>query len=410
MLEIQKVKHETPKIVLAFSGGLDTSYCVVHLREQGWEVTTATVDTGGFSTEELRVIEQRAKQLGAVSHYTLDAREELFDHFVRYLIYGNVVRGNTYPLSVAAERICQARSVAKLAQSIGAQAIAHGSTGAGNDQIRFDVTCRALAPRLQIITPVRDQELERRTEVNRLRKDGIDLGEQTAAYSVNQGLWGTTVGGKETLTSWQHLPENAWPFPLNPKLAEQVINVEFHRGVPTALNEKKLAPITLIRQLEAIASPYGIGRGIHCGETILGIKGRVGFQASAAILLISMHRELEKLVLSGPQLQWKDILGNQYGNLLHEAKYFDPLARDIESFLLSSQLPVTGTVRATLYPRAHSIDGIRSPYSRMERAGAKYGESSSLWTGQEARAFAKIYGVSQAISVAIADSAKSNES
>lgn len=410
MLEIQKVEPRSKKIVLAFSGGLDTSYCVIHLQKEGWEVTTATVDTGGFSHEELQAIEAQSKRLGAASHHTVDAREELFNHFIRYLIYGNVMRGNTYPLSVAAERICQAQSIVKLAQSLGAQAIAHGSTGAGNDQIRFDVTCRTLAPHLQIITPVRDQHLERSTEVSRLRAHGINLPEKAADYSINQGLWGTTVGGKETLTSWHPLPEHAWPSKISSDLEDQTISVDFEQGIPIALNQKSLPPVPLIRDLETIASPYGIGRGIHCGETILGIKGRVGFQASAAILLISMHRELEKLVLSGLQLQWKEILGNQYGSLLHEAKYFDPLARDIESFLRSSQLRVSGRVHATLYPRTYAINGVRSPYSQMEKAGAKYGESSSLWTGQEARAFAKIYGISQVIATSVDPSEASSES
>lgn len=387
------------KVVLAFSGGLDTSYCVLYLRAQGYDVVTVTVNTGGFADTELARIEALANQLGARAHHTIDARTDLFDQYLRYLVYGNVLRGGVYPLSVSAERVCQAVKVVEVAQHIGARALAHGSTGAGNDQVRFDVAFGVLAPELDVITPIRDQGLRRDEELAYLAAHGIEFPAQGADYSINQGMWGTSVGGRETLTSWEALPQTAFPGGVVTALPPRVITLGFEQGVPVTLDGRQLAAVPLIAELERIAAPFGIGRGVHLGDTILGIKGRVGFQATAAHLIIHLHRELEKLVLTGAQQQWKDLLGNVYGNLLHEGRFFDPLARDLEAFLKSSQLPVSGEVRATLYPHGFQVDGVRSPYSLLDADVANYGETNTLWSGSDARAFAKVYGVSQRLAV-----------
>lgn len=384
-------------IVLAFSGGLDTTYCAVWLREQGWRVHTVTVDTGGFDAEELERIGQAAARAGVATHQVIDARHRLFDRFLRYLIYGNVLRGSTYPLCVSAERVCQAEAVAAHALDLGADALAHGSTGAGNDQIRFDVAFQSLAPELEIITPIRDQGLSRQQEVDYLARHGITVPPSTGNYSVNQGLWGTTVGGRETLESWPELPESAWPSgaPAAGPEESRELRLGFERGVPVSLDGEDLEPVGLIGKLEALAGHFGIGRGVHLGDTILGIKGRVGFEAGAATLLITAHRELEKLVLSGKQLFWKHQLGELYGSLLHEGQYYDPLTADLEAFLESSQLRVTGEVRLRLYPRAAAVLGLRSPHSLMDARVASYGEANRLWSGADARGFARIYGVGQ---------------
>jgi argininosuccinate synthase len=388
-------------VVLAFSGGLDTSFCVLYLREQGYDVTTVTVDTGGFDAAELERIETLAPQLGAKQHRTVDARAQLFHGYLRYLIFGNVLRGNSYPLSVSAERVCQASEVVKLARAIGATALAHGSTGAGNDQVRFDVVFRVLEPELELITPIRELALSRSDELAFIRKHGFDFPEKTRDYSVNAGMWGTSVGGRETLESWGTLPEAAFPGgAINAtKLAPQTMTISFTNGVPVALDGKVLDPVVLIGKLNESGHRYGIGRGIHLGDTILGIKGRIGFEAPAAHLLIAAHRELEKLVLSGKQQFWKDTLGNLYGQLLHEGHFFDPLARDLEAFLTSSQTHVTGEVKLTLYPRTWSVDGVRSPFSLMDQKIASYGETNRLWSGAEAAGFAKIYGVQQLLAL-----------
>lgn len=387
------------KLVLAFSGGLDTSFCVLHLRRQGWNVITATVNTGGFDADELARIEALAVRLGAVEHRTIDARAVLFEKYLRYLLFGNVLRGNLYPLSVSAERVCQAVAVAELARQAGAQAIAHGSTGAGNDQVRFDVAFRVLAPELEIVTPIRDLGLAREQELAVLAEHGIVLPEKASTYSVNQGMWGTSVGGRETLTSWDALPQAAFPGGEVRARPPRQICLGIERGVPVSLDGATLDPVLLVQAVENAAAAYGIGRGIHLGDTILGIKGRVGFQAAAAQVLIQAHRELEKLVLSAAQQQWKDTLGNLYGSLLHEGRYFDPLARDLEAFLDSSQACVSGEVKLTLFPRGLSVDGVRSPYSLLDANIANYGETNTLWNGAEARAFAKLYGVSQMLAV-----------
>ena len=388
-------------VVLAFSGGLDTSFCVIHLREQGYEVSTVTVDTGGFDAAELKRIEALSSRLGAKAHRTVDARGELFGRYLRYLIYGNVLRGNLYPLSVSAERVCPAAKVVAIAREAGATALAHGSTGAGNDQVRFDVAFRALAPELELITPIRSLALSRAQEMQFLKEHGFDFPEKTAHYSVNEGMWGTSVGGRETLDSWSQLPEAAFPggeidtVDLKPRK----LTLAYEQGVPAALDGKPLDPVALIGELNAVGRRFGIGRGVHLGDTILGIKGRVGFEAPAAHLLIGAHRELEKLTLTGKQLFWKDTLGNLYGQLLHEGHFFDPLARDLEAFLASSQARVTGEVQLTLYPRSFAVDGVRSSHSLMDSKVASYGESNKLWSGAEAAGFAKLYGVQQIIAL-----------
>lgn len=392
--------NEPARTLLAFSGGLDTSYCVLWLREQGREVHTVTVNTGGFDATELARIEKLAADLGAASHRTIDAREELFRDYIRFLIFGNVLRGGLYPLSVSAERVCQARRVVGYAEEIQASALAHGSTGAGNDQVRFDVAFRTLAPKLEILAPIRDLAPSRAGERAFLAARGFEFPEKVEQYSINEGMWGTSIGGKETHDAWQHLPEAAYPGgEIDPSLAARTITIAFEGGVPASLNGESMTSVALIEQLNSLGRTYGIGRGIHLGDTILGIKGRVGFEASAAHLLIAAHRELEKLVLTGKQMFWKEHLGNLYGSLLHEGHFFDPLARDLEAFLASSQAVVTGEVRLRLVPHAFAIEGVRSPHSLMRSDIASYGEATSLWSGTEAAAYAKIFGVPQMLAM-----------
>jgi len=386
-------------VVLAFSGGLDTAFCTVYLREQGYTVTTVTVDTGGFPPEQLASIAALSAKLGAVAHHTVDARDTLFQGYLRHLIAGNVLRGQVYPLSVSAERACQAVEAVRMARKLGAQAIAHGSTGAGNDQVRFDVAFRSLAPELELLTPIRTLALSRQQELSFLAERGIHMPAKLGAYSVNEGMWGTSVGGRETLDSWSMLPEAAFPSGEVPTdLKPRTLTVSFEQGVPVALDGEKLGPVQLVEALNALGRTYGIGRGVHLGDTILGIKGRVGFEAPAAHLLITAHRELEKLVLSGKQLFWKETVGNLYGSLLHEGHFFDPLVKDLEAFLTSSQDRVTGEVRLVLYPRTLVVEGVRSPHSLMDAKVATYGEANVLWTGSEAAGFAKLYGVAQMLS------------
>jgi argininosuccinate synthase len=388
------------RTLLAFSGGLDTSFCVLWLRERGHEVHTVTIDTGGFDHAELEQIEKLARQLGVASHTSLDARDELFRDYLRFLIAGNVLRGGVYPLSVSAERVCQARGVVNHARQINAAAVAHGSTGAGNDQVRFDVAFRALAPEFEILTPIRDLALSRAEERAFLSARGFTFPEKLEQYSMNQGMWGTSIGGKETHDSWQHLPDDAYPGKeIDPALPAQQVTITFDKGVPSQIDGEAKSAVAAIDALNAIGRRYGIGRGIHLGDTILGIKGRVGFEAPAAHLLIAAHRELEKLVLTGKQLFWKEQLGNLYGALLHEGHFFDPLARDLEAFLESSQRVVTGDVRVRIFPRSFAVEGVRSANSLMRSEIASYGEGTSLWSGPEAAAFAKIFGVPEMLAV-----------
>jgi argininosuccinate synthase len=392
--------NTAPRTLLAFSGGLDTSFCVLWLREQGREVHTATVDTGGFGDVELARIEKLAHQLGAESHTTINARDELFRDYLRFLIAGNVLRGGMYPLSVSAERVCQARGVASHARRINAVALAHGSTGAGNDQVRFDVAFRTLAPELEVLTPIRDLALSRAEERAFLSARGFTFPEKLEQYSINQGMWGTSIGGKETHDSWQHLPDEAYPGgEIDPALPVRAVTITFNKGVPSQIDGEAKSAVAAIDALNAIGRRYGIGRGIHLGDTILGIKGRVGFEAPAAHLLIAAHRELEKLVLTGKQLFWKEHLGNLYGTLLHEGHFFDPLARDLEAFLESSQRVVTGDARVRISARSFAVEGVRSANSLMRSEIASYGEGTSLWSGSEAASFAKIFGVPEMLAV-----------
>ncbi|MCP3057569.1 argininosuccinate synthase [Myxococcus sp. K38C18041901] len=386
-------------VVLAFSGGLDTAFCTVYLREQGYDVTTVTVDTGGFPPEQLANIAALSAKLGAVEHIKVDARGTLFEGYLRYLIAGNVLRGQLYPLSVSAERACQAVEVVRVAREKGVQSLAHGSTGAGNDQVRFDVAFRSLAGDLELLTPIRTLGLSRQQELSFLAERGIHMPPKLGSYSVNEGMWGTSVGGSETLNSWSALPEAAFPSGEIPTdLKPRPLTVGFDKGVPSSLDGKALGPVELVEALNVLGRQYGIGRGVHLGDTILGIKGRVGFEAPAAHLLITSHRELEKLVLSGKQLFWKETVGNLYGSLLHEGHFFDPLVKDLEAFLTSSQERVTGEVRLVLHPRTLVVEGVRSPYSLMDAKVATYGEANVLWTGSEAAGFAKLYGVAQMLS------------
>ncbi len=385
-----------PKVVLAYSGGLDTTYCAVWLREQGYAVHTVTVNTGGADADELVALERRARGLGVAEHQTIDARRELFEQYLRYLIFANALRGDVYPLCVSAERVAQAAAVARYGVQIGAAALAHGSTGAGNDQVRFDVAFRVFAPQLEILTPIRDQALSREAEVAWLAERGIRIPAKTGTYSVNRGLWGTTIGGAETHRSDGMPPEEAYV--LTPAADETAdvadeFTLEFAAGVPVALAGVRFDPVELIENLNERAGRQGIGRGIHVGDTILGIKGRIAFEAPAATVLILAHRELEKLVLSRNQLFWKGTLGELYGSFLHEARFFDPLMRDVEAFLESSQRRVTGEVRVRLYAGQATVRGATSPFSLLNPEIATYGEGTKLWNGAEAAAFAKIYGL-----------------
>jgi argininosuccinate synthase len=383
---------ERGALALAFSGGLDTSYCVPRLADAGWSVHTVYVDTGGSSESERRGIRRQAERLGAIQHHEIDARQAVYQNFVRYLIQGNVLRGEVYPLSVAAERTQQALSVVEVARSIGARAVAHGSTGAGNDQVRFDVALRVLAPDLEIVTPIRDEGVRREQAIAYLTAHGLPVPAKAGDYSINRGLWGTTWGGGWTHDTWAGPPDELLePSDHAPAWVEVVLGWE--RGVAVALDGEPLSGPALIQRLGQLTESYGIGRNIHVGETALGIKGRVGFEAGAALVLIGAHRELEKLVLTKWQAFWKDQLARFYGDRLHEGQYFDPALRDIEALIESSQQRVTGETRVRLAPGRFHVVGTRSPHSMMDRSVATYGEENRLWTGDEARAFARVAAV-----------------
>ncbi len=386
---------QRPKIVLAFSGGLDTSFCVMWLRaEKQADVVTATVDTGGFSREDLAGIEQRSRSLGAVAHHTLDGRDEVFRRFVTFLIQGNVLRGRAYPLSVAAERIVQAERVVRLARELGAQGVAHGSTGAGNDQFRFDGVFRALLPDTPLHAPIRDLGWSRETETSWLAERGVVVPPKTAAYSVNAGLWGVTVGGRETHDPWAELPDAVWPAAAGePPHESRSVVVAFEKGVPVSLDGRRLDGVALVEELHRLGRSYGVGRGIHIGDTIIGIKGRIGFEAPAPLVLIAAHRELEKLVLTRWQSFWKDHAAEFYGQMLHEGLYYDPVMRDIEAMIASSQCCVSGEARVRFAPGRFDVTGVRSPYSLVDAQTATYGESARLWTGAEAAGFAKLHAL-----------------
>ena len=381
------------KVVLAFSGGLDTSYCVKYLSEEkGYEVHTITVNTGGFEAPELEEIGNRARTLGVASHVNVDETRNYYDSVIRYLIYGNVLKNQTYPLSVSAERMSQALAVARYAGSIGADAVAHGSTGAGNDQVRFDMIFHILIPNLEIITPIRDMRLSREEEIRYLQSKGVAMNFEKALYSINKGIWGTSVGGKETLNSLGTLPESAFPTQLSREGSEEVV-LTFEKGELLRINDKQFEhPVEAIQYLQKIAGPYAIGRDIHVGDTIIGIKGRVGFEAAAPMVILKAHHALEKHVLTKWQLSWKDQLGQFYGNWLHEGQYLDPVMRDIEAFLTNSQAHVTGRVHIQLYPYRFQVTGVVSDFDLMSSQFGKYGEMNLGWTGDDVRGFSKIFG------------------
>jgi len=380
------------KVVLAFSGGLDTSFCCIYLsRDLGMEVHSVIVNTGGFSDEELKTIEERAYELGVKSHTTIDDTENYYKNTIKYLIFGNVLKNATYPLSVSAERVCQATAIAHYAKKIGASAVAHGSTGAGNDQVRFDMIFNTLIPGVRIITPIRDLKLSREAEIEYLNKHGFEYSAEKAKYSINKGLWGTSVGGAETLTSHQYLPESAWPTPVTATEPQQ-ISIDFEKGEPVALNGEKIGAVRVIQVLQELAQPYGIGRDIHVGDTIIGIKGRVGFEAAGPLILIKAHHQLEKHTLTKWQLSWKDQIAGFYGNWMHEGQMHDPVMRDIEAFLSSTQQAVSGRVFVELQPHRFVILGIESDHDLMNNAFGSYGEMNEGYTGDDVKGFSKIFG------------------
>ena len=384
-------------IVLAFSGGLDTSFCVPYLREEyDRPVHTVTVDTGGLTAADRSAVEERALELGAAAHHVVDGRAELYDAHLSYLIKGNVLRGGVYPLCVGPERIVQARGVADVAREVGAAIVAHGSTGAGNDQVRFDVALQVVAEDLEVVAPIRELGLSREASTAFLEERGVSVPADTTDYSINRGLWGTTVGGKETLTSEQPLPPDAYPDTVPPTEAPDApreLTITFEDGLPVALDGEPLSGVELVERLTEVGGEHGVGRDIHVGDTILGIKGRVGFEAPAAQILITAHRELEKVVLSKWQQVQKEQLGAFYGRLLHEGQYFDPVMRDVEAFLDHSQDVAAGTVTVKLYKGHLRVQGVESPHSMFDASTATYGEENALWDGRDAEGFTTLAAV-----------------
>ncbi len=386
------------KVVLGFSGGLDTTYCAKYLFEDlGYEVHSIIVNTGGFTEEELSKIEAHANRLGVKSHTSVNAVKNYYDRIIQYLVFGNVLKNNTYPLSVSAERLIQAIHIAEHAKKIGADAVAHGSTGAGNDQVRFDMVFHIMIPELPILTPIRDLQLSREAEIDYLKARDVEMNFDKAQYSINKGLWGTSVGGKETLHSKGMLPEEAWPTQVSKTQPEEVV-LHFERGHLTGINGRSYDhPVEAIQDLQAIAGPFGIGRDIHVGDTIIGIKGRVGFEAAAPMVILKSHHALEKHVLTKWQLSWKDQLAQFYGNWMHEGQILDPVMRDIEAFLQHSQETVTGDVFVQLHPYRFQVIGIESKHDLMSAKFGRYGEMNSGWSGQDVRGFSKIFGNQTAI-------------
>ncbi len=380
------------KAVLAFSGGLDTSFCTKYLSvENGYEIHTALVNTGGFSDSELDAIGQRAMLLGAASHVSLNIEDEYYQKCIRFMIYGNMLKNGTYPLSVSSERTFQALAIAEYAVKIGAKYVIHGSTGAGNDQVRFDLVFNIIAPDIQIITPIRDMQLSREAEIEYLKKQGFEADWKKLEYSINKGLWGTSIGGKETLSSHLPLPEAAYPSQLKKK-GEEILTLTFSKGEVTHVNGTAFAPTDAIRAIEDIASAYAVGRDMHIGDTIIGIKGRVGFEAAAPMIIIKAHHALEKHTLTKWQQYWKEQLGNWYGMLLHEGQYLDPVMRNIEKFLDDSQETVTGAVFVRLQPYRFSINGIKSDFDLMNAGFGQYGEMNEGWSAADVKGFTKILG------------------
>jgi len=386
-------KDKTP-IILAFSGGLDTSFCVPWLKQNyGRDVITACVDTGGLDAPGAAALKERSLALGAIEHILIDAKQEFFDSVIRHLIAGNVLRGQAYPLCVGAERGLQAAHLAELAKQRGATTVAHGCTAAGNDQVRFEVALRTLNPGLEVLAPVRDNSWVRDEQLDYLKQHGLPLPAQGSDYSINRGLWGITIGGQETLTSENSIPESAWVLSaeaFSKPLQQSTHSIDFKSGIPVALDDRALPPVALIEELEIMAGAYGIGRGIHLGDTVLGTKGRVAFEAPAAITLISAHRELEKLVLSASQARIKDTVAAVYGDMVHEGKQLDLACDDVEALLTSSQKRVTGTVKFVLRPGQLFIEGVSSPYSLLAASKGVYGETAGEWSAQDALGYARI--------------------
>ena len=378
------------KLVLAYSGGLDTSYSLKKLSQENYEVHAVSVNTGGFSKQEIDTIEKKAYEIGAHTYKNINALKSYYNKIVRYLIYGNVLKNNTYPLSVSAERIIQAIKILEYAKKNDAKYIAHGSTGAGNDQVRFDMIFQVLAPEIKIITLIRDQKLSREEEIEYLKNNGVDIPWEKAKYSINQGLWGTSVGGTETLTSKEPLPESAFPSVLKKNNSEE-LELEFKLGELYAVNQKKGDPVQLIQEIHNIAKDFAIGRDVHVGDTIIGIKGRVGFEAAAPIIIIKAHHLLEKHTQSKWQQFQKDQLANFYGMQLHEGHYLDPVMRDIENYMKSSQSNVNGKVFIKLHPYRFELLGIDSPNDLMQAKFGSYGEMNKGWSSEEAKGFIKIF-------------------
>jgi argininosuccinate synthase len=396
-------------IVLGFSGGLDTTFCVKHFEDQGREVHSIIVNTGGFSKEELDKIEEHAYKLGVKTHTTANAVKGYYDRIIKYLVFGNVLKNNTYPLSVSAERLVQALHIAEHAKKLGVKSVAHGSTGAGNDQVRFDMVFHIMIPDVEIITPIRDLKLSREQEITYLKSKGVDMNFEKAAYSINKGLWGTSVGGKETLNSNGMLPETAWPTQVT-ETGNKKVELEFKQGELVAVDGNRFDhPVEAIQHLQAIAGPFGIGRDIHVGDTIIGIKGRVGFEAAAPMIIIKAHHALEKHVLTKWQLNWKDQMALFYGNWLHEGQILDPVMRDIEAMFESSQENVTGKVFVDLMPYRFQVTGIESAYDLMSSKFGKYGEMNTGFTGEDVRGFSKIFGNQVSIWTKVKESANTIE-
>ena len=381
------------KIVLGFSGGLDTTYCVKYLSEEkGYEVHSIIVNTGGFTEDELRKIEAHAYKLGVKTHTTIDAVKGYYERIIKYLIFGNCLKNNTYPLSVSAERLSQALHIAEHVKKLNAKAVAHGSTGAGNDQVRFDMIFHIMIPGVEIITPIRDLQLSREEEIAYLKNKGVEMNFEKAMYSINKGLWGTSVGGKETLNSKGMLPEDAWPTQVTESGIGN-LDLGFMKGELKKVNGREFDhPSAAIQEVQKIAGPYGIGRDIHVGDTIIGIKGRVGFEAAAPMIILKSHHALEKHVLTKWQLQWKDTLAQFYGNWMHEGQILDPVMRDMEAFMENSQENVTGDVFVQLMPYRFQITGIESKFDLMSSKFGKYGEMNTGFTGDDVRGFSKIFG------------------
>jgi argininosuccinate synthase len=386
------------KVVLAYSGGLDTTFCALHLtKDLGYEVHAVIVNTGGFSKNELTAIENRANSLGVASFTILEVLDTYYQEVIKYLVFGNVLKNQTYPLSVSAERILQAKSLAEYAKSIGAKAVAHGSTGAGNDQVRFDMIFQTIVPDIEIITPIRDLKISRQEEIEYLQKHGVSMNFEKAAYSINKGIWGTSVGGKETLTSSEYLPESAWPTQVT-ETEPKEIKLTFVQGELKGVNDTSFAnPVEAIQRVQELAAPFGIGRDIHVGDTIIGIKGRVGFEAAAPLIIIKGHQLLEKHTLTKWQLFWKNQMAEFYGNHLHEGHYLDPIMRNMEEFLSSTQTFVTGDVRVLLQPYRFTLLGISSTHDLMSAKFGSYGEMNKGYTGEDVKGFTRILGNQTAI-------------